>query len=56
MYRDPPRPPPVGVTVGGDGGDALIREVNQLPIVVVLQNYTNLFGHDMQSLSCIRTL
>ena len=25
MYRDPPRPPPVGVTVGGDGGDALNR-------------------------------
>ena len=23
MYRDPPRPPPVGVTVGGNGGDAL---------------------------------
>ena len=28
MYRDPPWPPPVGVTVGGDGGDAL----NQLTI------------------------
>ena len=23
LYRDPPRPPPVGVTVGGNGGDAL---------------------------------
>ena len=23
MYWDPPRPPHVGVTVGGDGGDAL---------------------------------
>jgi hypothetical protein len=23
MYRDPPRPHPVGVTVGGNGGDAL---------------------------------
>jgi hypothetical protein len=23
MYRDPPRPPPVGVTVGVNGGDAL---------------------------------
>jgi hypothetical protein len=25
MYRDPSRPPPVGVTVGGNGGDALSR-------------------------------
>jgi hypothetical protein len=23
MCRDPPRPTPVGVTVGGNGGDAL---------------------------------
>jgi hypothetical protein len=25
LYRDPPRPPPVGVAVEGNGGDALSR-------------------------------
>ena len=25
LYRDPPRQPPVGVTVGGNGGDALMH-------------------------------
>jgi hypothetical protein len=24
LYRDPPRPPPVGVAIEGNGGDALI--------------------------------
>ena len=24
LYRDPPRPPPVGVAVEGNGGDALM--------------------------------
>ena len=28
LYRDPPRPPPVGVTVGGIGGHALSGQHN----------------------------
>ena len=33
LYRDPPRPPPVGVAVEGNGGDALISAREVLGIV-----------------------
>jgi hypothetical protein len=29
LYRDPPRPPPVGVAVEGNGGDALSYSTHQ---------------------------
>jgi hypothetical protein len=28
LYRDPPRPPPVGMAVEGNGGDALSNALN----------------------------
>ena len=33
LYRDPPRQPPVGVTVGGNGGHALIKLPFKVPII-----------------------
>jgi hypothetical protein len=38
MYRDPPRPPPVGVTVGVNGGDALrpLHMGKLAPVIIII--------------------
>jgi hypothetical protein len=51
LYRDPPRPPPVGVAVEGNGGDALSTCMNFLSlhnvIIYKLINFIVVHAHHL---------